>query len=342
LQPGDDSLSRRRALEDALYLAALEGGADLDGFSVVEQGVLRGETILLRPSSKILDFAILQERKIGGHYEVTVEAFVGDRPIAGCAARPDIVLTAIRPQFVVSQTVPLWMPDALARAHQLTLPILNALEKIQITERDISIQAPVSQSANAQAGFDYQTLLTGRANTAPPAQLPRDTRALQLHWRADAPSSRSTGVDVTLDARIIDTTHPSQNKHLRVTHKVQLAPSTPWRTVNVLGTKDHTAVAQDIAQSFGPALSAWLSPLACAPLVARLEPRGSASFRVALGARDGLTRQTLAFAEGGDSEWTVLRIVELHQSSAVVTPMNTSRASGNLAGTQVYFSAGRR
>ena len=73
LEAGNDTLMRRRALEDALYQASLAGGAEVDGFSLADQGVLAGEAVLLRPSSKILDFAVLREQKASSHYEVTIE-----------------------------------------------------------------------------------------------------------------------------------------------------------------------------------------------------------------------------------------------------------------------------
>jgi hypothetical protein len=342
LEAGNESIVRRRALEDALYLAALEGGADVDGFSVVEKGVLTGESILLRPSSRILDFAILKEGTIGSHYEVTVEAYVGDRPATTCAVRPDILLTAVRPQLYASQTVPVWMSNALARAHDYALPMLHSLDKIRIDQRDISIQAALPAASSVQEGFDYQTLLTGRSTSAPQARLPEHTRALHLEWRADAQSSRSNTVDITLNARIVDTANPSQNKQLRVFYRAKLAPATPWRTVNVLGSKDYDALAKDIAQALAPELAAWLAPMACAPLTARLEARGNDRFHVPLGARDGLTRQSLAFVQSGPYEWSVLRIVELGEASAVLAPMNSARAVGNFVGAQVNFSSGRK
>lgn len=341
-QAGDEGAMRRSALEDALYLAALEGGADIDGFSVVEKGVLTGETILLRPASRILDFAIVQEGRVGSHYEVTIEAYVGDRPATTCAVRPDVVLTAVRPKLHASQTVPVWMPNALARAHDYALPMLNALDKIRIEQRDVSMPTPAPAVSSAQAGFDYQALLTGRSAPAPQVRLPSNTRALHLDWRADAQSSRATTVDITLNARIVDTANPSRNKHLRVFYRAKLAPGTPWRTVNVLGSKDSDALARDIARALAPELAAWLAPMACAPLTARLEARGNDRFHVPLGARDGLTRQSLAFAQGGTNEWSVLRIVELGEASAILAPMNSARAAGNLAGAQVNFSLGRR
>jgi hypothetical protein len=76
-------------------------------------------------------------------------------------------------------------------------------------------------------------------------------------------------------------------------------------------------------------------------LVSNLAAAGKGQYRVDLGIRDGLTRQSLAFVDGGQSAWTVLRIVELAASSAIVAPMNPARATSRLTGTQVRFNDGR-
>ena len=48
--------TRSRALEDALYSAALLGGAEIDGFTSVQAGTQLDDHFVVRPSSKIIDF----------------------------------------------------------------------------------------------------------------------------------------------------------------------------------------------------------------------------------------------------------------------------------------------
>jgi hypothetical protein len=55
-------ISRRRALEDALYLAALHGGAKINGFSSVKTDTSIEENLVVQPSSRILDYTILAEQ----------------------------------------------------------------------------------------------------------------------------------------------------------------------------------------------------------------------------------------------------------------------------------------
>ncbi|MEN8891818.1 MAG: flagellar assembly protein T N-terminal domain-containing protein [Planktotalea arctica] len=344
LEAGKDTLVRRRALEDALYQASLAGGAEVDGFSLADQGVLAGEAVLLRPSSRILDFAVLREQKASSHYEVTIEAYVGTQPDLGCSVRPDVVLTAVRPQVYASAKTPLWMKDALLLAHEETLAVLSGAAKTKITQSDISMRAVRAQpSVKVQSNFDYQTLLAGGATASQsgPTKLPENTRALELKWVADGMSMRARSVNVTLDARIIDAAAPSRGRTVRVTHKLKISPDTPWRALNVVSRKDQQGAAAELSEKMGAGVVPLLEQFACAPLVAPLQAAGKDRFRVELGARDGLTRQSLAFVEGRGQMWSVLRVVELAQSSAIVKPMNTARAGQNLLGASVRFNVGR-
>ena len=70
--------ARNMALEDALYYAALKGGAKIDGFSSVDAQTNLNDMIVVRPTSQILDYSITNEMQDDTHYAVTVEAVVGD------------------------------------------------------------------------------------------------------------------------------------------------------------------------------------------------------------------------------------------------------------------------
>jgi hypothetical protein len=336
---GDPSVAPRRALEDALYLAALEGGADVSGFSITNQGVLTGDSILIQPTYRILDYSILHEGSSGPHYEVTIEAYVGEAPDLGCTLRPVVQLVAGRPQIHATQTAPLWATEALEEAHDQTLRNLEAVKTVQIVSRDISFAPTQNAQSNIPNGFDYQALLTGKSTT-PVQTVPDQARGLHLSWHATAPAVNARNMTVTLKAQIIDPTAPTRAREGSMSQTVAISPNTPWRALNVLARKDARAIAQIIAKQAGDELAAWLSNYSCAPLKSLLVADGNGRFRVDLGARDGLTWQSLAFVEGHGQPWTVLRVLELTASSAIVSPLNPSRAAQRLNGAPVRFEIG--
>ena len=89
--------AKNTALEDALYLAALKGGAKIDGFSSVQADTSLDDHFVVRPSSEILDYRIVNEIKDDLHYEVTVEAAVGKIAEPACHDRAVGHLTMFAP-----------------------------------------------------------------------------------------------------------------------------------------------------------------------------------------------------------------------------------------------------
>ena len=62
------NLARRRALEDALYLAALHGGAKINGFSAVNTDTSIQENLVVQPASQILDHNVISEQQTDTHF----------------------------------------------------------------------------------------------------------------------------------------------------------------------------------------------------------------------------------------------------------------------------------
>ena len=58
---GNIEVSRRRALEDALYLAALKGGADINGFSAINSSTIINDQSVIRATNRVIDFKILND-----------------------------------------------------------------------------------------------------------------------------------------------------------------------------------------------------------------------------------------------------------------------------------------
>ena len=71
--------ARRLALEDALYLASLKGGAFIDGFSSISKSTIINDQSIIKTDSKILDFKILSEKQISEHFEIKILAVIGNK-----------------------------------------------------------------------------------------------------------------------------------------------------------------------------------------------------------------------------------------------------------------------
>ena len=103
MDPAMEQEARMMALEDALYLAALEGGARIDGFSAVMTDSALEDHFVVRPASRILDYTITNEVIDDQHYQVTIRAAVGDLPQSSCPHRRDVNLTVFAPRITMAR-----------------------------------------------------------------------------------------------------------------------------------------------------------------------------------------------------------------------------------------------
>ena len=94
--------AKNMALEDALYLAALSGGAKIDGFSSIQADTALDDHFVVRPSSKILDYNIIDEMHDDQHYQVTVQAAVGTVEREGCQNRMVGHISMFAPSYSIN------------------------------------------------------------------------------------------------------------------------------------------------------------------------------------------------------------------------------------------------
>jgi hypothetical protein len=74
---GDIETSRKRALEDALYIAALKGGADINGFSAITSNTVINDQSIVKATNRVLDFKILSEKQSKEFLSIKISAVVG-------------------------------------------------------------------------------------------------------------------------------------------------------------------------------------------------------------------------------------------------------------------------
>ena len=98
--------ARRLALEDALYLASLKGGAFVDGFSSVSKNTIINDQSIIKSDSKILDFKILEENKNKNHYEIKLLAIIGSKDNSFECKKKPINISIFKPKVIYNTSLP--------------------------------------------------------------------------------------------------------------------------------------------------------------------------------------------------------------------------------------------
>jgi hypothetical protein len=326
--------ARLMALEDALYLAALQGGAKIDGFSLVTADSAIEDHFVVRPSSRILDYTITNEMVEEEHYIVSIRAAVGDLPKSNCFARAHSNATIFAPQIIIEPNTPPWSQQMAPAVISAMVERMDALPSLKVKSA-ITTELDPAKLQRQNDLYDYTALTSGvaRARKGDYAIIP------YLHMRAERGERlfrQKTVLYLTMGLQLFkgETYIPMMDEV--VTVPIEVEKNTPWRTLNVLSQPQRNVLAQQILALVPNFVDGFAAKLKCQPLAAPMEFAGG-KLVVPLGTRHGLKTNALAFVAGGDTPWQILQVSEAGPEQAVLRPLNTRRDQARLAGKTVEF-----
>ena len=325
--------ARALALEDALYYAALQGGAKIDGYSAVDSQSHLSEQIVVRPSSDVLDYRIVSEIQDETHYEVMVEAIIGNVETTGCQNRPISHITIFKPQFKLEPDVPNWMSQAPAFVtRKLAVSLSN---KRQLRVRD----ARHTEIQDVQYGdrnlYDYRSLTTGRIS------LKEGDIGLVTTIYLDMDSARkmlskTNFVELHIKTDFITSSGIMADKAIEDQFKIRLSEQHILRSVSVLGAEKREVIAHLLAEAADIHAAKLTEHLLCMPLRDRLTVTDKI-LSVNLGTMQGVSKNHLAVAKGLDNPMTFLRVISAQNRKAELAPLDTSIDIAKLDGIEVTF-----
>ena len=339
IQPGaDPSEARMIALEDALYLAALQGGATVDGFSAINTDTSLTDQVVVRPASKIMDYAVINEVIDGDHFAVTIRAAVGDLTQNKCQ-RPNINLTLFKPVFDIDQKIPAWAATFRTVLAEDVTSALTAHSKFSVVNATSTVFAKSSLSS-AKDAYDYSALTGGKISVGdgdfalvPEIQIKRQRIAGVLVRQ------ESIAVTVNLHGYQGRTYAPAfVASHSKI---IDIKRTTPLSLVDTLTRKSRHQLTAEMRSIVQVAIQSAVTKMVCQPLRARLnkgkDNKTESTLSVPFGRRHGVTQNSLAVTDQSDSGWTVLKIARLAQSEAQLVPLDPKRDISKLVGKTVEF-----
>ncbi|MFL2842584.1 MAG: flagellar assembly protein T N-terminal domain-containing protein [Candidatus Puniceispirillaceae bacterium] len=325
--------TRARALEDALYSAALIGGAEIDGFSSVQAGSQLDDHFVVRPSSKIIDYDIVDERFDDLHYTVEIEAAVGELKKVDCQNRLFNTVTMFAPVFRVDERIPAWLshqPSIMIKSLQENLakkPNFNLVNMANLPmdtkeltrDKTYSYKALTSGATNVLNGdFALATTITLKRTV-------KKTSFQQNHF-----------VDVIVDSAVfVDSDYRPTEK---VTHqaKFPIRNLLPTQLMSVLASPNPTKIQGNLSKLISEHAAELETVMRCTPLSATMIAKED-GLHIPIGSRHGLQNNRLAVMSNEVMPWTVLRVIKINADGAVLMPLNRKRSSAQLSGQRVSF-----
>jgi len=340
-------LSKNSALEDALYLAALEGGAKISGYSIVDKFSNLKEEVIVRPASGILDYTIIDEIISDQHYEVTIRALVGKtEEKVGCSSRPKSRLVSFAPKMFVSQNSPAWsqnLPQLVFKEIQNGFLNFKDLEILNATDSNLEENNKKLELNN----FDYK-VLTGNVVYYQPADFSLETEIyVEPTQHLHSTSASSVQLEVQLEDHLKLTTKVVikdiiNGEEVFKTSRVALSYIGPRKTlfqsINVLSRPNRNNVVSSLVSSIKDLPEEINEFLKCISLKSIAQPsKIENGIKIDLGTNQGISIGNLALTESVDTPFAVFEVVKVESNGSVLLPLNATRNIEKYYGKSITF-----
>ncbi len=325
--PADHDSARRRALADALFNAALAGGADVRGHTAISNATVTSDLTIVRAMGRVLEHHILSQKENAGLWSVSIRARVGMGGDPFCPSPHRLVLSAYAPVIDVSPYAPAWTAVlAQTLAAELTDQLRRhpSVELVRVTNR------PLPQAATRPETFDYTALTVGSVRLEP------GELGFVTHLRLN-PTKDLRGPGLALKAEI--QLHSAKGEVSRHTfeREATLAKPALLGRLSELTKRDRQTMTRLLTQDLRAEFNRLLDTKACEPITATLANAEKGQLSVPIGRRHGLSRATIAFTADRDTTSTLLEIVDLSANRALLRPLDPGLSPASLAGRPVRF-----
>ena len=334
IDPAMEQEARMMALEDALYLAALEGGARIDGFSAVMTDSSLEDHFVIRPASRILDYTITNEVIDDLHYQVSIRAAVGDLPKGTCLHRRDVNLTVFAPKITHGKAVAAEAGPMAPRVISALIETIEAHPGINAIRATDTVLDP-ARLARTTDQFDYQALTTGvtRVRRGDFALIPEITLTSR---RVRNGFDRHDDMLVSIEMHLFAGESYAPVDHFESRQQITTRLRSPFRNVNVLGQPRRPVILDTMRAPVAALVDDMAAKLQCAPLSATMSVVDG-RLSVPIGSYHGMRENALAVASGTDTPWQIMRVTSVSPMSSMLTPLNEKRDINTLAGRTAEF-----
>ena len=337
---GNEEVAKKRALDDALYLASLQGGAKIDGYSTVDTNTSLNENLLIRPSSSIKDFVILEESKDETHYSVKIKAIlVSLNSLLDCSARSNINLSYFKPNFVVSSKLPAQLQNLPLLISQKIFENLTRIDQISLKDSTSFDFNPKKFSA-LPVSLDYQAIVEGKSGSLKSGEF-------GIHTLIEVKRSKGTmtrflnKADIALTINLFEGTNFNVIDTLNYNFSVLLGIETGYQHMDGFYKIPYDKIAEVVQDSISKMQFRVKDRLKCYPLEARAELVKDV-LTIPLGINQGVQIGKVGFASNSNPnhsmrDWIVVTVKDSSGDFSVLEILNPSNKKEDINGKLIRF-----
>ena len=333
-EDGSINDARRNALEDAIFLAAMRGGAEINGFSSVDTQTNLSDHFTVRPAGKLLDYTILEESIDGEHYKTTIRAAVGELKRAKCSNRASVNITKFGAILNLSPKVPSWLRQVAEEIETDLGDLLKDHSMAKVT--DVSpIKLDIKKLVNIDDTFDYTSLTRGRVRVGSGDFALIPTISMQLN-NIKKNIESEIFLSVTVNSKLYSGESYAVADDADYKIILKLKSHTPWRSFDILGTKTRDQIKFSIKSGLYDHISEIMDKVQCVPLTAKIRIKEN-KLVVDLGQSHGISIDSLAVSTGTNTPYSILHVTEVLERQSIIEPLNKSLEISSLVGKTINF-----
>ena len=325
---------RRRALEDALYLAALHGGAKINGFSSVDTDTSIQENLVVKPDSHILDFDIISEEQTETHFIIKLRSAVGQLKRSNCENKGLKSISLYKPTVLIHPSVPYWVHSLAEKLIEDFIISLQSENNLNMTDySDVALQQNELKSINDS--FDYVSLTSGRSRTnygdyaiVPSLEISKSTKLSGF--------TTYDSLKIAFDTNVYEGSNYSLNFSKSQSFEALFDSSGPWRTINLLLKSSRESILEPILQKASEHSKEIINELVCKKVYSKIAVNNG-KIEVPLGKRHGISISALAVTQGDQTPFNVLSVEQVFENKSVLIPLNSSVEINKFNGKSIQF-----
>ena len=326
--------ARRRSLEDALYLAALHGGAKIKGFSSVSTDTSIQENLVVQPDSYILDYNIISEDQTDTHFIIKIRAAVGNLKSESCENQGLKSISVYKPIISIHPNVPYWVQPLSSELIKAFMSSLKAEMNINLTDfTDMSLNQSELKSINDE--FDYTSLTSGRSRTrsgdyavVPSIIIDKSTKLVGF--------TTFNSLEITFLTNIYEGASYSLSSSKSKTVEALFKSTGPWRNINLLLKSSRENIVEPILLKASEHSLDVAKDLICKKIHSRVAINDG-QIEVPLGKRHGITLSSLAVTKGDQTPFNIFRVEKVLENKSFLVPLNDSVEVNKFSGKSIQF-----
>ena len=326
--------SRRRALEDALYLAALHGGARINGFSAVNTDTSIQENLVVQPSSQILDYTILSEDKSDTHFIIKIRSAVGQLKSKGCESKALKSLSIYKPTIEIDPSAPYWVNLLADELINGVLTSIKSASDVNLTDYS-AIMLDRDQLTTTNDDYDYISLTSGRERTQYGDYASVSSISITERQKLVGFTTYNSLV-ITFNTEIFEGSSYSFSFSKNKSIEALFSSSGPWRTINLLLKSSKSNIVEPLLNAAKEHAADVTDNLVCRTINSVITVNNG-KIEVPLGKRHGIKLSALAVTKGEQTPFNILRVDKVLESKSILIPLNNSLESNKLNGKSIQF-----